>query len=338
MQKKLRQWLVCAWAAIALLLLTGCGARATSVENPAKRDCIGQEGGPYCLPPDQAKPAEPTNGKITPPAAQPRSAPAATAPATPFSALSAQTSAAPQEDRSDPDYVYSQVKAAISTKDASLLQAFIKDPFYFSGSIFAACDGSEERPYASLETLSNHLQAVPRCEGLVYDGASLTIWYSGWQPDLDDCFGGGTSDLAAFDFIRGDDGNFYLYRMFLRDMDAYHSETPGTRAYTVIPCDIAAIPKPERATCPGAPPQRLVPGERGKVCTAKEPVVLRQGKGRTAPRVAALPTGTEFEVLGGGYCIGDGWSWYLVETDDGQIGFISEGGDAVDDYFLCPLE
>jgi hypothetical protein len=88
-------------------------------------------------------------------------------------------------------------------------------------------------------------------------------------------------------------------------------------------------------SCPGAPPQRLNVGGKAYICTLSDPVRLRDGAGRQFSALVSLDPGTGLNVIGGPICA-DGWSWWRVQTYSGNIGWIAEGGDSVDPYFLCP--
>ena len=90
------------------------------------------------------------------------------------------------------------------------------------------------------------------------------------------------------------------------------------------------------SSCPGAPPQRMIVNRRGYVCTQEESVRLRDVPARSASTIVQLPTGSQFCVVDGPECA-DNWSWWLIQTDDGFVGWIAEGGDNVDPYFICPL-
>jgi hypothetical protein len=89
-------------------------------------------------------------------------------------------------------------------------------------------------------------------------------------------------------------------------------------------------------SCPGAPLQRMIVNQRGYVCTKGDSVRLRNDPFRSASTIVSLPVGSQFTVLGGPSCA-DNWSWWKIQTDNGYSGWISEGGDEVDPYFICPL-
>jgi hypothetical protein len=89
-------------------------------------------------------------------------------------------------------------------------------------------------------------------------------------------------------------------------------------------------------SCPGAPPQRMTVNQHGYVCTKSDSVRLRVSPARSASTLVQIVPGTQFTVIGGPSC-SDNWSWWNIRLDDGTIGWVSEGGDDVDPYFICPL-
>ncbi|HNE04511.1 MAG TPA: SH3 domain-containing protein [Anaerolineales bacterium] len=101
--------------------------------------------------------------------------------------------------------------------------------------------------------------------------------------------------------------------------------------YQYTPCDISYY-----NACSGAPKQRLKIDEKAYVCTQKDSVKLRSDAGKEYSEIKALIPGAEVTVIDGPLCA-DNWSWWQVRTESGFIGWMSEGGDEVDEYFLCPL-
>lgn len=90
-------------------------------------------------------------------------------------------------------------------------------------------------------------------------------------------------------------------------------------------------------SCPGAPPQRMIINQRGHVCTLSDPVSVRASPARSANTLVQIESGTQFTVIGGPSC-SDNWSWWNIQLLDGTTtGWVSEGGDAVDPYFICPM-
>lgn len=88
-------------------------------------------------------------------------------------------------------------------------------------------------------------------------------------------------------------------------------------------------------SCPGAPAQRLQVGDNAYVCTSVDTVALRDGPGKSYAIIKRLVPGADLKVIGGPSCANN-WSFWEVRTDSGYTGWMSEGGDSKDPYFLCP--
>lgn len=88
-------------------------------------------------------------------------------------------------------------------------------------------------------------------------------------------------------------------------------------------------------SCPGAPPQRLEMNEDAIVCTETDRVFVRSGPGKGFQILYRIPPRTVVWILDGPTCA-DNWSWWQVELNDGTVGWMSEGGDSEDRYYLCP--
>lgn len=93
----------------------------------------------------------------------------------------------------------------------------------------------------------------------------------------------------------------------------------------------------EASACPGAPKQRLAVGENARVCTRRDNVFIRSGPAKSYAILERVAPGTLVEVTGGPECADD-WSFWEIELTTGVSGWMSEGGDDVDAYFLCPVE
>jgi hypothetical protein len=97
-------------------------------------------------------------------------------------------------------------------------------------------------------------------------------------------------------------------------------------------------PPPTRegpSSCPYAPRQRVQVADRARVCTGRERLVLHAQPQRRGSEVTRLEPGTLFTVMDGPVC-SNGWSWWKIHTDSGTVGWVAEGGTAVDPYFICP--
>ncbi len=88
--------------------------------------------------------------------------------------------------------------------------------------------------------------------------------------------------------------------------------------------------------CPGAPPQRMSLGDGGRVCTQSDTVRLRVEPSRSANFERQLAPGSQFTVVDGPACA-DNWSWWFVTVEDGEWGWVAQGGDEAEPYFICPL-
>jgi hypothetical protein len=95
------------------------------------------------------------------------------------------------------------------------------------------------------------------------------------------------------------------------------------------------LPPAHIKECPGAPLRRVMIGELANVCTQSEDLVLREEPGLDGKPVTGIEPGTEFMIIDGPSCANN-WSWWKVELDSGLEGWIAEGGDNIDPYFICP--
>lgn len=89
------------------------------------------------------------------------------------------------------------------------------------------------------------------------------------------------------------------------------------------------------SSCPGAPPQKLKVDQTAYVCTSRDSVKLREGPGKSYPVVKSLVPGADVQIIGGPKCANN-WSWWQVKTESGYTGWMAEGGDNADPYFICP--
>jgi serine/threonine-protein kinase len=244
---------------------------------------------------------------------------------------------------SDPQSVLTWMNYAIENKDLAFFDVFIhtNEIFYVNN-----IEGGQTVPVSGyMNDLRLRTSSQPICIGTYLDEYYLQIWYSNWAPAwemTEFCYDGcgpldppWNSTTAGF-FFENIGGNYQLTKMFLNEPQNYFFQGD----LPLIACSdgksslITVTPNPN---CPGAPPQRLKVGERGKVCTQSDPVKLRTNPGRASSAISSLLTGTLFTVIGGPECGGDNWSWWQIRTDDGRTGWIAEGGDYVDPYFLCNL-
>jgi serine/threonine protein kinase len=83
------------------------------------------------------------------------------------------------------------------------------------------------------------------------------------------------------------------------------------------------------------PPQQFHVGERVRVCTAYDRLAVRTRPRLGSSELTLLEPGTSLTVVDGP-AYADGWPWWRVWTSDGIVGWVAEGGDEVDPYFICP--
>lgn len=88
--------------------------------------------------------------------------------------------------------------------------------------------------------------------------------------------------------------------------------------------------------CPGAPVQLVYVNARAYVCTQSDRLIVRKKPNKSSAEIARIYPGTQMTIIKGPECA-DNWSWWRIETDDGIVGWVAEGGDNVDPYFICPL-
>jgi len=80
----------------------------------------------------------------------------------------------------------------------------------------------------------------------------------------------------------------------------------------------------------------MIVDEQGYVCTKKDSVKVRSEANRNAEVIIQLIAGAEFTVIDGPQCANN-WSWWKIKTEDGTTGWMAEGGDETDPYFICPM-
>jgi serine/threonine protein kinase len=125
------------------------------------------------------------------------------------------------------------------------------------------------------------------------------------------------------------------------------SPTPSTQTWTppmpsrtstptpLPPADTPAPATAGASSCPGAPRQLVRVGERAWVCTKYDQLIVRAQPRRSSNELTRLNPGTYISVVDGPVCA-DTWSWWRIRTDFGMVGWVAEGGDEIDPYFICP--
>jgi len=88
--------------------------------------------------------------------------------------------------------------------------------------------------------------------------------------------------------------------------------------------------------CPNAPKQQVEVGGRAWVCTKYDRLIVRQQPRLSGKEIARLEPGTSMSVIDGPRCANT-HSWWKIRTDTGIVGWVAEGSDEIDPYFICPL-
>lgn len=108
-------------------------------------------------------------------------------------------------------------------------------------------------------------------------------------------------------------------------------ETPISAAQTTV----ESTPEP---MCPGAPPTRLIPGERGRVSIDDpRPLNIRSGPGTNNEVIGQIPARGIFFVIEGPRC-SQRYAWYRISYREGEsdedviTGWIAEGD--LNGYFV----
>jgi hypothetical protein len=196
-----------------------------------------------------------------------------------------------------------------------------------------------------LTDLALRLPSHPSCAGVYQDGDGLHIWTTGWSPAWEmtescyvDCIPldpPWESSTAGF-LLFPNEGVWDLKAVYLNFPEAYYFDPSIRLNRCEAPYTTPLVETPEQAgSCPGAPAQRVQAGRRGYVCTQQERVKVRREPSRASSELTRLPPGAYFDILDGPACADD-WSWWYILTKDGQKGWIAEGGDDTDPYYICP--
>lgn len=258
----------------------------------------------------------------------------------------------PSLDRADVNSVIGWLNYALEAGDLEAVEMLLRpDDITFAYYL----EGGQSVSHAEfLDQLSTRLASRPACEGYSLEEGSLQIWTSGWQPNwemTESCYIDGCSQLdpprssAAAGFLFGNQsGEWQLGALYLNTPDKYYFADWPLTACTLPAADLNQPTPGPRATsasasssdgCPAAPPQRLVVGEQAHVCTQFDRVLLRSGPGRSYDELHRYEPGSTLDVIGGPTC-SDSWSWWEVIAPNGHTGWMTEGGDSEDPYFLCP--
>lgn len=90
-------------------------------------------------------------------------------------------------------------------------------------------------------------------------------------------------------------------------------------------------------SCPGAPEQQVEVGGKAWVCTKSDRLIVRQQPRLGGQEITRLEPGTHVSVVDGPRCA-NSHSWWKIRTETGIVGWVAEGSDEIDPYFICPLK
>jgi len=110
---------------------------------------------------------------------------------------------------------------------------------------------------------------------------------------------------------------------------------PTRTVVRISPTQRKATYTPTDTLCSSAPPSRLKLNEDTKICTKSDCVYLRSEPSKGGARIVCMETGSVLWVLEGPIC-SNSVNWWQVRTAYGKVGWMMEGGDEEDPYYLCP--
>lgn len=171
-------------------------------------------------------------------------------------------------------------------------------------------------PYQNLKLL------FYRNEGTVGDFCYLSVYLTSTTVQVDK-FG------SASILLKGDFENVSLDYV-------YDVTTNKLETFSVMGLQGGTFTEEKCYACSGAPLQQVEVGGRAYVCTKTDNLRLRNKAGLYfSDIVAKIETGTHLKIIDGPEC-NNGFYWWKVETETGIVGWVAEGGDNVDPYFICP--
>lgn len=255
-------------------------------------------------------------------------------------------------DKSSTGSVIKWMKKAITDADINAMNSITAEKVAYVGNI-AGGDWQDKSRF--LRDLSQRFgSSTPKCEGegFAEDGYMYVAWFSGWTPAWelirscgDECTTFDppkTSDIVGFIFYN-EKGSFELTKVWIAKPDqlvgvypslmgSCSSDTGESTNEDLNNGNISSM-----SSCPGAPAQRVKVGSEAQVCTKTDSIALRQTPAKDGDLILRLISGATFKVIDGPEC-SDNWSWWQIRTDNGTTGWVSEGGDDIDPYFICPLQ
>lgn len=128
------------------------------------------------------------------------------------------------------------------------------------------------------------------------------------------------------------------------------TETPVKKSPTKTPTPTKKPTQtPTASSCAGAKPQRVKVGDKAKVCTRSDRLILRSDPSSSGREIFRMYTGTKLKIIGGPRC-GTNFIWWEVRVENNSLvslndenfysneeeGWVREGSDSVDPYYICP--
>jgi len=251
-------------------------------------------------------------------------------------------------DKQDLNSVIGWITNAVNNHDASPLSSLMPDDgFMFIDSPFAVCWDKNGIPiYGNADNIQAHLSTTPVCRGVTINQSEVIVWYTDWNPLWEDCPFMKPSRNGAF-ILKTDQGDYGFWGFSLLSAESHFGSAYGGKGtpFTLLPCDsdfsdyLGRLNETSSAplSCPGAPAQRVAKGSKATVCTKSDPLRFRIEPGKDHAAIGVLAPGTKVEVIDGPVCAGNNWTWWKVTTADKRTGWVAEGGDNIDPYFLCPI-
>jgi len=167
---------------------------------------------------------------------------------------------------------------------------------------------------------------VPIPADIVRNEASVTPWSN--------------SDSQSIEFSQSTNTQVPIKTTTPTNRSAINTPTP-TRKYTLTPT---------YGSCPGAEPQKVRVGDIAKVCTRTDRLLLRTDPSTESREIFRMYPGVKMTIIGGPKC-GINSTWWQVRVDKGSRvwdghdfttteetkGWVREGSDSKDPYFICPI-
>lgn len=247
-------------------------------------------------------------------------------------------------DRTDPNSVMEWINYALENRDPDpILQLLVRGNRF--GYAFYIEGGQTVTHQEFASQLTERIAAGPRCIGYLVGEYSMEVWVEGWAPAwemTESCY----LDCQTLNPPRRSNTTGLLFDISNKQLElaALYLNTPDNYYFMDKPLSSCSQPYDHQSaqetlaaakSCRGAPQQRLIVGEQAQVCTLRDSVFMRNSPSRSGDRIGSYAPGSTLDVLSGPVCA-NSWSWWEVQDQSGKIGWMSEGGDSVDPYFLCP--